>query len=71
MKKEKIEIKKETKKILQMAGFSEEVRLVESGRCPLCKKHINMRDFKDDLSKKEYTQSGMCQTCQDSIFKEV
>lgn len=25
-------------------------------------------DFKDDLSEKEYTISGICQSCQDSVF---
>ena len=24
--------------------------------------------FKDDVSRKEFTISGMCQTCQDSVF---
>ena len=24
--------------------------------------------FKDEISRKEYTISGMCQTCQDSFF---
>ena len=25
-------------------------------------------NFKDDLSRKEYTMSGLCQKCQDSVF---
>ena len=25
-------------------------------------------DFRDELSEKEYTISGLCQTCQDGIF---
>jgi hypothetical protein len=25
-------------------------------------------DFRDDLSRKEYTISGLCQKCQDSVF---
>lgn len=27
-------------------------------------------EFKDDLSRKEYTISGLCQKCQDSIFNQ-
>jgi len=39
------------------------------GTCPLCGRVIaNMRDFKDDLSYKEFKISGMCQECQDSVF---
>lgn len=28
------------------------------------------KSFKDRLSQKEYTISGMCQSCQDSVFKD-
>ena len=27
------------------------------------------RTFRDDLSRKEYTISGMCQDCQDKVFE--
>jgi hypothetical protein len=27
-------------------------------------------DFTDELSRKEYTISGLCQTCQDKVFAE-
>lgn len=36
-------------------------------RCPVCKAPIT--GFKDALSEKEYSISGMCQKCQDSIFE--
>lgn len=26
--------------------------------------------FRDEISEREYTISGLCQTCQDSVFKE-
>ena len=39
---------------------------IESNMCATCLKPITK--FKDKLSEKEYTISGMCQTCQDSIF---
>jgi len=51
-------------------GFGREVDLVEKNKCPLCKKDINLEDFKDDLSKREFEISGMCQKCQDDIFKD-
>ena len=31
----------------------------------------NAGDFRDFLSAKEYTISGMCQTCQDIVFMEA
>ena len=37
-----------------------------TGNCMTCE-HPNM-EFSDDLSRKEYAISGMCQECQDGIF---
>ena len=34
--------------------------------CPMCGKEIT--GFRDELSKKEFSISGMCQACQDQIF---
>ena len=39
---------------------------IESRMCATCSKPVIK--FKDKLSEKEYTISGMCQACQDSIF---
>jgi hypothetical protein len=39
---------------------------VEKGNCPTCGKPVG--EFKDALSEKEYSISGMCQVCQDSVF---
>lgn len=41
----------------------------QRGLCAICSKEIKMLDFKDDLSIKEYKISGLCQKCQDNIFK--
>jgi len=35
--------------------------------CP-CGAGVTLKSFKDDLSLKEFHISGLCQTCQDSIF---
>lgn len=54
------------KGIMKAAGFGEEVKLVEEKKCPICKEPVG--EFRDELSKKEYGISGMCQKCQDSVF---
>jgi len=36
--------------------------------CVFCHKPIKMEDFRDDLSRKEYGISGLCQKCQDDTF---
>ncbi len=57
------------KDIMKKAGFEKEVALVEKHVCPICCKDISLVNaFKDELSRKEYEISGMCQECQDSIY---
>jgi len=56
------------KKIMEKAGFSKEVKKVEQGRCPFCKRQIKMEEFRDALSRREFRISGVCQTCQDAVF---
>lgn len=40
----------------------------EEGKCPSCGKDMSNPSFKDELSKKEFEISGMCQDCQDKFF---
>ena len=56
--------------LIEKSGFSEEMKMVENRQCPLCGEKININDFKNDLSIKEFTISGMCQKCQDKIFED-
>ncbi len=53
-----------------LEGFSGRTTAIEADRCVAVPIGCGMAavDFKDDLSKKEYTLSGLCQTCQDSLF---
>lgn len=41
---------------------------IEARECPQCKRKIEEEDFRDMLSKREYTISGLCQVCQDRVF---
>ena len=36
--------------------------------CPFCNKPVNENEFKDELSRKEFEISGLCQSCQDDFF---
>lgn len=40
---------------------------IENDICVICCKMAT--EFKDEISRKEYTISGMCQACQDETFK--
>lgn len=45
----------------------------DNHRCPFCDKDMSeaVKDwFKDELSWKEFTISGLCQGCQDRFFGE-
>jgi len=39
---------------------------IHAGTCISCKKEAT--EFKDSVSRKEFTISGLCQPCQDSVF---
>lgn len=56
------------KDIMRAAGFGKHVEDVEKGLCPFCNKPIKREDFKDELSRKEFKISGLCQKCQDATF---
>ena len=40
--------------------------MITADLCALCAQPAT--EFTDELSRKEYTISGMCQTCQDGVF---
>jgi len=50
--------------------FPVEMKRIADGRCPFCDNEINADEFRDDLSIKEWTISGLCQKCQDEFFVE-
>ena len=54
--------------IMRQMGFDKEVEDVHNGICPSCKNQINSAEFRDELSKREFKISGLCQKCQDEIF---
>ena len=44
---------------------------IRSGICTSCKTtEITEDTFRDAISRKEFTISGLCQTCQDDVFGE-
>jgi len=46
----------------------EKYQRIVDALCVCCDNKIAETPFKDALSKKEYSISGMCQDCQDSVF---
>jgi len=55
-------------KIMEDAGFGEEVKKVKAGKCPFCNTMVDLSEFRDEISKKEFLISGICQKCQDEFF---
>ena len=47
------------------------LKKIENGQCPFCEKPINENEFTDELSKKEYKISGLCQSCQDKVLNTI
>lgn len=44
-------------------------RILGQGHCAECDCEIKEDEFKDELSLREFHISGLCQKCQDSIWK--
>lgn len=44
------------------------IELIENHQCPICTTTIDFQTFRNDISRIEYTISGLCQQCQDKIF---
>ena len=46
------------------------VEVIASGDCLTCDEARDLKatSFRDDISRKEYSISGMCQSCQDDVF---
>lgn len=49
--------------------FPHYVDLIANGCCVGCKKVIT--PFRDAISRKEYSISGLCQDCQDGVFNHT
>ncbi len=57
------------KELMKAVGFEKEVKEVEAGNCPFCGEKIGPpSDFRDELSRREFLISGLCQKCQDKTF---
>ena len=56
------------KEIMKAAGFGKEVRMVEEGKCPSCSAKVEVGEFRDEISVREFKISGLCQKCQDEVF---
>lgn len=53
--------------------FPDTLKDINAGRCPDCKMLIPKEaggrlQFRDQLSRDEYSISGLCQQCQDEMF---
>lgn len=48
--------------------FPKEEARREKGQCPFCNKPVDQAALRDDLSRKEFALSGLCQECQDETF---
>lgn len=54
--------------IIKAIFGSEIVERLHNHLCPMCGQKIDESDFRDELSRREYNNSGMCQKCQDEFW---
>lgn len=63
LNKEQRERNRTNKEILVSLGYNLDELARYKGKCRVCKAEINLEDFKDILSLKEYLYSGICYKC--------
>lgn len=54
-----------------LRGLASMMQARKQGVCPFCREPVDPNDpnsFRDELSKREYKISGLCQKCQDDFF---
>ena len=56
--------------MLKQFGFTKEVQRVREKKCPFCGESVDPTSFRDELSRKEFQISGICQKCQDVTFAD-
>jgi hypothetical protein len=57
-------------RVLKHIWGKDRVETIRAGHCMMCNNEFISENFRDELSEKEYTISGLCQECQDEIFGE-
>jgi hypothetical protein len=55
--------------IYRMIGKVSRTEAIEADKCAACGEEAV--EFRDKLSKHEFTISGLCQKCQDSVFGDI
>ncbi len=67
---DKLRIKKGVKKLFDAIRLTSEkdAKRIAKQMCTVCDGRADK--FEDALSRKEYSISGMCQTCQNIVFQE-
>jgi len=56
--------------LFQHPDFRVEAMYTQLGLCPMCQNPVYEKDFVDEISRREYSITGLCQTCQDVMFAE-
>lgn len=56
------------KELIKKIGMVEQINNVNEELCATCGKDMKKETFRNRLSIKEYSISGMCQSCQDEVF---
>lgn len=52
-----------------LAGLTPSGKDPHEGFCVICECEVDpLVDFRDELSRKEWTNNGLCQSCQDELF---
>ena len=61
-------MKIEKKSFLKSLRIRRRVLTVKGCTCPLCAEKVDKEEFRNEVFRKEFESSGLCQGCQDTVF---
>ncbi len=55
--------------VIRTLGMGKSIDTLELGKCPFCGERVKMKEFRDEVSVREFKLNGLCQGCQDEMFE--
>ena len=56
------------KRFLRKLRIWQKVTIVKDLRCPFCSEKVDKDRFRNEVFKREFKNSGLCQECLDTVF---
>lgn len=56
------------KRSLKKFKFEQKIAMIKDNKCPLCSERVDKKEFRNEVFKREFEITGLCQSCLDMVF---